>query len=494
MTRDLPGCTLALLGILLVGGCSEMVPPAPPSVDVPQSFVQMETTAVEGIRLPLIANGSDLTPTPFQPIPATPAFSPTQAPTQASPLSPTRSSLDPRSPAVTAIPPPMPLLGDQDTASDHLLNILLIGSDQRAKGSFRTDTLIIASIRPPEQVVTLISIPRDLFVFIPGWTMQRINTAYLHGETSKYPGGGAALLKDTILYNLGVRIDHLAIVNFVGFKAIVDTLGGIDLPLACAYTDWRVIDPEGDLENPNNWRLYTAGPGMVHMDGELALWYARSRLRSNDYDRGRRQQEVLRGMYTMAMKLNIIPRLPELFKQLDGMVQTDLSLEQILSLVPMALKLDASRIRSFYINNRLVKAWWTPQGAQVLLPKRQALEALIQEAMSPLDAGEELRQRTLVEVQNANAGANWDVLAAERLHYAGFETSLSPPAGDSKSKTRLYDLTGGYDPDQSASLLALFGLPADRLQGEANPGSGASYLLILGSDFDPCFNPSKINH
>ena len=494
MRRDFPGRTLALLGILLLGSCSEIVLPTPPSAEVSQTLPQLESTVVMGVRLPLIANGSELTPTPFQPIPATPVFSPTQAPTQARPLSPARSSPDPRSPAVTAIPSPMPLLGDQGTAGDHLLNILLIGSDQRARGAFRTDTLIIASIRPPEQIITLISIPRDLFVFIPGWTMQRSNTAYLHGETSKYPGGGAALLKDTILYNLGVRIDHLAIVNFKGYKTIVDTLGGIDLPLACAYTDWRVIDPEGDLENPNNWRLYTAGPGMVHMDGELALWYARSRLRSNDYDRGRRQQEVLRGMYAQAMQMDIAPRLPELFKQVGGMVQTDLSLEQILALVPMALKLNAQRIRSFYINNRLVKAWWTPQGAQVLLPKRQAIEALIQEAMSPPDAGEEQRQRTLIEVQNATGGANWDVLAAERLHYAGFDTRLSAYIGDGKSKTRLYDLNGGKYPDQSASLLALFGLPADRLKVDANPGIGVSYLLILGSDFDPCFNPSKINH
>ena len=99
------------------------------------------------------------------------------------------------------------------------------------------------------------------------------------------------------------------------------------------------------------------------MDGELALWYARSRLRSNDYDRGRRQQEVLRGMYTQAMKLNIIPRLSELYQQVGAAIKTDMEpgeypdagSDGIEDWMPPGT-------RSFYINNRLVKAWWTSDG------------------------------------------------------------------------------------------------------------------------------------
>ena len=446
------------------------------------------------IRLPLVANGSDLTPTPFQPIAATHPSLPTETGQHESPSNSKPNIPGRNAPAVTAIPPPMPLLGDQGTAGEALINILLIGADQRSGSLFRTDTLIIASIRPAQQVVTLISIPRDLFVYIPEWTMQRINTAYLHGEMVKYPGRGAALLKDTIRYNLGVRIDHIAIVNFNGFKKIVDTLGGIDLPLSCPYTDWRVINPNGNLENPANWQLFTVEPGLVHMDGELALWYARSRLRSNDYDRGRRQQEVLRGMYTQAMKLNIIPRLPDLYQQIGDAIKTDMRLENILMLAPMALKLDAPRIRSFYINNRLVKAWWTPEGANVLLPKRDKIQALIQEAMSPLDAGEEVRLTTWIEIVNNTSNPGWEMLAAERLHYAGFETLFIPPnSSEPAKKTWLTDLTGGRDPQQAASILALLGLPNDRLVVESVRAGQAGYRLALGADYNPCFNPSKIN-
>ena len=124
------------------------------------------------------------------------------------------------------------------------VNFLLIGSDVRSGTSFRTDTMVIAILRPNEGQVSLISIPRDLWVSIPEWQNQRINTAYQHGISVGYPGGGPGLLKDTILYNLGIRIDHTAMVDFSGFSQIVDTLGGVDVPVSCSYTDWRLIDPE----------------------------------------------------------------------------------------------------------------------------------------------------------------------------------------------------------------------------------------------------------
>ena len=112
------------------------------------------------------------------------------------------------------------------------VNFLLIGSDKRSGTSFRTDTMVVAILRPNDGQVSLISIPRDLWVSIPGWDNNRINTAYQHGISADYPGGGPGLLKDTIQYNLGIRIDHTAMVDFDGFRQIVDTLGGVDIPVS----------------------------------------------------------------------------------------------------------------------------------------------------------------------------------------------------------------------------------------------------------------------
>ena len=121
------------------------------------------------------------------------------------------------------------------------------------------------------------------------------------------------------------------------------------------FTDWHIKNPRRSDQDPNNWRLYTIGPGVVHMDGDLALWYARSRLRSSDFDRGRRQQEVLRAIYTRGLQLDVIPHLPRLYKQLHAAITTDLSLDDMLGLAPLAVNLGGEqRIRSFYINKEVV--------------------------------------------------------------------------------------------------------------------------------------------
>lgn len=487
---------LGLLCVLAVTGCDRSPPVQlsqtqestiePTKAPTPTDWVLSHL-----VRLPVIKNGSELTPTPFLPLASTPFVLPTPIP--AGNLASQERVLKPDTPPVTPVPRAMPLLGDQAEAGSDLINFLLIGSDKRSGAYFRTDTLVIASVRPRQQVVSLISIPRDLFVYIPGWTMQRINTAYLHGEMVKYPGGGVALLKDTVLYNLGIRIDKIAIVDFDGFKKIVDMIDGVDLPLSCPYTDWHVINPRGNLENPNNWRLYTVGPGITHMDGDLALWYARSRMRSNDFDRGRRQQEVLRAIYTKALQLGILPHIPELYREISEIVITDIGLDDILALAPMALSLDSPRIRSYYISSKYVKGWWTPQGASVLLPKSDKLQVMLQEAMLPPDDSETDRLQVVIEIINNTGKSGVELLAAERLHYVGFETQVYPEAGEQNKKSWMYALSGSADPNQGAYILDILGLPAERLSQDSASESQADYRLVLGKDYNPCFNPSKLN-
>ncbi len=241
-----------------------------------------------------------------------------------------------------------------------MVTIALLGSDKRpGQTYFRTDTIVLAAIRPNSGQVTLISVPRDLYVYIPTVGMDRINAAYEYGVMYNYPGGGAALLKDTILYNLGIRIDHIAIVDFDGFSRIVDTLGGLDVPVYCPYTDWHLINPNYDPENENNWALFTVGPGVVHMDGDLALWYARSRKKSSDFDRGRRSQEVLRALYAQALQTGAISKIPQLYNDFSSAVITDLDLNGILKLSPLALHLTNADIRSYYIGREDVTGWMT---------------------------------------------------------------------------------------------------------------------------------------
>ena len=297
---------VSLLASLILAGCASA---ASANIQPTLPFV-----------LVTVAPNASPTPTPFQPMPSTLTGSsiPTQDALQstlpANSVTPTATLPAPTQTEVPTIDSNMLIntvapLATIDASGSQVLNngqetvnFLLIGSDVRSGTSFRTDTMVIAILRPNEGQVSLISIPRDLWVSIPEWQNQRINTAYQHGISVGYPGGGPGLLKDTILYNLGIRIDHTAMVDFSGFSQIVDTLGGVDVPVSCAYTDWRLIDPSYDPYNEDNWHLYTTGPGLIHMDGDLALWYARSRQKSSDFDRGRRQQEVLRSLFAQALQ------------------------------------------------------------------------------------------------------------------------------------------------------------------------------------------------
>ena len=480
-----------LLAELLLAGCSALA--LAPSNVQPAALPFTLVTA---------APNASPTPTPFQPIPWTPTDTLVSQPIADTPL-PTVTlapatqteipTIDPNILANTVVP-----ISTIDPSGSQVLNngqetvnFLLIGSDRRPGGSFRTDTLVVAVLRPNEGQVSLISIPRDLWVSIPGWENQRINTAYQHGISVGYPGGGPGLLKDTILYNLGVRIDHTALVEFDGFRQIVDTLGGVDVPVACPYTDWRLIDPSYDPENENNWALYTTGPGLIHMDGDLALWYARSRQKSNDFDRGRRQQEVLRALFTQGLQAGTLKRIPELYNDLKSTVETDLNLVDLLQLALYAPKMTNADIRSYYIRPPLVSSWMTPGGAAVLLPNQDALQQMLTEAMSPAAKTPE-KKATVIDVMNGTSINGYDTLAASRLNYAGYETHIVPSDRQDYAYSVLIDKTTTQDRSLADPILNVLGLQPSSVISGPDANSKSHYLLILGYDYQPCFSPEKL--
>jgi polyisoprenyl-teichoic acid--peptidoglycan teichoic acid transferase len=481
---------LILLAVYLLAGCSPLAL-APSSVQPALPFT-----------LVTAAPNASPTPTPFQPIPWTPTGTiqsqpsgDTATPTATLPAATQTEipTIDPNLLINTVVP-----FSTIDPSGSQILNngqetvnFLLIGSDRRPGGSFRTDTMVIAILRPNDGQVSLISIPRDLWVSIPGWENQRINTAYQHGISVDYPGGGPGLLKDTILYNLGIRIDHTAMVEFDGFRQIVDTLGGVDVPVSCAYTDWRLIDPSYDPENENNWALYTTGPGLIHMDGDLALWYARSRQKSNDFDRGRRQQEVLRALFTQTLQAGTLKRLPELYNDLKNTVETDLNLVDLLQLSLYAPKMTNADIRSYYIRPPLVTSWITEGGAAVLLPNEEPLQQMLTEALSASTKTVE-RKKIVIDVMNGTSITGYETLAATRLNYAGYETHIIPSDRQDYAYSVLIDKTATQDRTQSDPILNAMGLLPGSVISGPDPNSSAHYLLILGYDYEPCFSPEKL--
>lgn len=481
---------ITIIAALLLAGCGGNAPAQPQA----SSFLLVTS-----------APNASPTPTPFQPIPWTPTVPFVSAQeTLLAQLGADSSSLTttPLAPGQTEVPTadpfflintvaPLPTIDPSFANGQETINFLLIGSDKRSGTSFRTDTMVVAILRPGEGQVSLISIPRDLWVSIPGWENNRINTAYQHGINSGYPGGGPGLLKDTILYNLGIRIDHTAMVDFDGFRKIVDTLGGVDIPVACPYTDWRLIDPSYNPENENNWYLYTVNPGIVHMDGDLALWYARSRQKSSDFDRGRRQQEVLRAIFTQALQAGTLTRIPELYSNVKDSVETDLGLGDILQLALYAPKMTNADIRSYYIRPPYVSSWITSGGAYVLSPNQALLSQLLMEALSPSTRTVE-RQAISIEVMNGTSIAGYETLASTRLNYAGFETRIVPSDRQDYAYSVLIDKSAAQDSSVSNTILNVMGMLPGSLISSPDANSSAQYLLILGYDYQPCFRPEKL--
>jgi LCP family protein required for cell wall assembly len=289
------------------------------------------------------------TPTPFQPLPPTPTYLPKVKSTETKEK---KNRAKDKSAAVPTIP------------SGNRFNFLLLGSDQRPfEGGFRTDTIILVSLDPSKGKVSLISFPRDLYVTIPGWTQQRINTAMGYG--------GFPLLAETLQYNFGVRPTHYVMVNFLAFKQTIDSLGGIDVYAAQPLTDHR-----------DKYGTYTVRAGRNHMDGETALWYARSRYSTSDFDRTRRQQEVILALFERIISLNGIEKASELYEIYVGNVTTNLTWKDISPLLPLAVKLsNTNHIQRYYIGPAQVIPWITPGGAQVLLPNYDAITAVLWQAL-----------------------------------------------------------------------------------------------------------------
>ncbi len=247
---------------------------------------------------------------------------------------------------------PLPPLADAIAQPAGTVNILLLGSDERGPfGGLRTDTLLLVSFHPKQGNVSMISFPRDLYVYIPGWTVRRINEAYQYG--------GFDSLADTFDYNFGVRPDYFVLVNFRAFEQAVDGMGGVDVQVAASLR-------EGD---------YSVQPGVVHMDGAMALWSVRSRYTTSDYDRMRRQQEVLMAMFARMIALETLEKAPQMYAIYEESVTTNVRLQETLTWVGAAKRIaDAPEtLQTLTLGQEFVTPYTTPAGGQVLLPEREAI-------------------------------------------------------------------------------------------------------------------------
>ncbi|MCC6805516.1 MAG: LCP family protein [Anaerolineae bacterium] len=382
-----------------------------------------------------------------------------------------------------AVPEPMPML---DTNGYDIENFLLLGSDTtNPVNAGRTDVMVIVSVNRSAGSVAMLSIPRDLYVYIPGHEVYRINSAYGYGEHDGT--GGFALLAETIRYNLGLEIDHYARVDFNDFRQIVDALGGIEISVDCAIQDWRLKEPDLDPAVEDNWELFTLPIGLHEMDGDLALWYARSRRTSSDFDRGRRHQALLKALWQRVVGLNLIDQLSDIYPQVLETVETDIQLGDLLDLVPLALSLDSSRIASYTFRQYTeTQPWLSPEGSSVLTPQREAIRALELKMIQPPTANQLVREHARVEVINGTGLRSMARVAADRLAREGFVATIGSDAPAYQPRTMIHDYTGRGKGSSLSALAAVLRVPEADIVSEPDPNRTVDFRVVLGGSYASC--------
>ncbi|MGQ9902798.1 MAG: LCP family protein [Anaerolineae bacterium] len=359
------------------------------------------------------------------------------------------------------------------------VNILLMGIDQRPdedSESTRTDTLILLSIDPQSGTAGMMSIPRDLYVPLPNRGQDRINTAHVYG--------GPRLAMQTVEYNFGIPVHHFARVNFNALVKLVDLVGGIDI-----YVNQDINDQAFPDDN-YGYDPFVISAGWHRMDGATALKYARTRHGSSDFERMRRQQQVIMALRDAVLSTDavtkVLPNAPQILTMLQDSIRTDLSPLEIVQLAMLAKDIPQDKIARLVIDETSVQAWTTPQGGSVLIPIRDRLRELREKLYnpppaSPVDTAHATLEPGRIVVHNGTQTQGLAATAKAWLESQGFTVVEVGNAVGDYPRTVIIDYKGR--PAYTARLAASLGLPVSVVVAQPDAAQPLDALVILGDDF-----------
>lgn len=372
------------------------------------------------------------------------------------------------------------------------VTLLLMGLDYRdwqaGNGPPRTDTMILMTLDPIHHTAGILSIPRDLWVNIPGSGYGRINTAYPIGEGAKLPGGGPGLAMKTVEEFLGVPIDYYAQIDFAAFVQFIDEIGGVKIDV-----------PEKIQVDPMNSEVKTLKPGRQTLPGELALAYARARHTSGgDFDRAQRQQQVIMGIRNQILSFDMIPtmmaRSGALYNEFSAGVHTNLSLDEIFKLAWLAQQIPEDQIKKGIISPpeqvSLAKA---PDGSSdVLKPITEKIRMLrdeiftdsgpISPAASSMNPADLMKaEAAKVSVQNGTATTGIASKTADYLKSQGVNITDAGNAQKLLTYTEITFYNG--KPYTVKFLMDLMKVDKTRIHYIYDPTSTVDVKVVVGEDW-----------
>ena len=410
---------------------------------------------------------------------------------QGAPLTNAEGTPLPGQPAgAVAQPLDLPSVTPWDGASR--VTVLLLGVDYRdwaaSEGAARSDTMMLLTLDPLTKTAGVLSIPRDLWVPIPGFKHAKINTAYYNGDAFQLPGGGPALAIKTVEQFLGVPINYFAQVDFGAFVRFIDEIGGvtIDVPQPIAI----------DLLGSGFKTKKKLDAGRQLLPGDWALAYARARYtEGGDFDRAARQQQVIMAIRERVLRFDMLPTLiskaPTLYNELASSIRTNLSMEEIVQLAMLAREVPDGGIQRGIIGAESVLFANSPDDLSILVPLPDKISLVRDQVfattgvLSPETPGsqQEKMQAEKARIALYNGSGQVDILARTQQYLTGQGANIlqSGDAGQAYAATTIIDHSGS--PHTLKYLVELLKIHPGKIFIQYDPNASVDVEVFLGSDW-----------
>lgn len=371
------------------------------------------------------------------------------------------------------------------------VTVLLLGLDYRDweadEDAARSDTMILLTLDPQSKTAGILSIPRDLWVSIPGFQHGKINTAYYLGDAYQLPGGGPALAVKTVEQFIGVPINYYAQIDFAAFVRFIDEIGGVKIDVPAPITI--------DLLGTGAKTKKKLQPGVQVLPGEWALAYARNRYTENgDFDRAARQQQVIMGIREQILRVDMLPTLiskaPDLYNELSSSIRTNLSLDEVIRLALLAQTVPDESIKRGIINKDNVFFGNSPDGLSILIPIPDDIQNLRDEIFAtsgsigpqlPGSPQDQMKtEAARLAVYDGSGDPSLGGRAVEYLRSLGANVTQTGAANRAYAGTTIVDHTG--NPYIVKYLVELLRIAPANIYVEFDPNNAADVELFLGTD------------